>query len=296
MNPRAWDELTIAGRRRRLRSVAESALRRYGIIPDRLTLIATDTNTVYKVHGRGGPWMLRVAHAGAIEHPITQVRSEMQVLLHLSDSGIIVPRPVTAGDGSLVQVVETEGVPGARRCVLLEWLPGKIVGERIGSVTAEAYGRLAADLHGALARFTPGTEFEIVSYDNPFPFEEPIVVWDAPPSVLPKGRRRLFETTRNHVQGVIDRLSSEGGRQVLHGDLHVWNVITDRGSLGAIDFEDIMWGWPVQDIATTLYYVEGADHYPAFLDAFGTGYRARGIWPSHEDISTFMAARAMSVA
>lgn len=293
MSPMAWDELTMAGRRKRLRSVAMSALRRYDITPDRLTLIATDTNTVYKVSGPGGPWMLRVAHAGAIEHPIPQVHSEMQVLVHLSDAGIPVPRPVAATDGAFVQLVEAEGVPGERRCVLLKWLPGKIVGERVGPVIAGAYGRMAADLHTALARFAPGPDFEIVSYDSPFPFDEPVVLWDAPRSILPEARRRLFEATRDQVQSVIDRLASDGGRQVLHGDLHIWNVITDGGVLGAIDFEDLMWGWPVQDIATTLYYVEGEDRYPAFLEAFRSGYRAAGTWPSSDDIATFLAARSL---
>ena len=42
--------------------------------------------------------------------------------------------------------------------------------------------------------------------------------------------------------------------RILHNDLHQWNVRIYRGRLSPIDFEDLMWGWPVQDIATTLYY------------------------------------------
>jgi Ser/Thr protein kinase RdoA (MazF antagonist) len=288
-----WDALSAAGRRRRLRHTAVEALSRYEIAIDRLALVATDTNTVYRVDGRDGRWMLRIGIAGAIEHPLPQVRAEMRVLEHLAAAGLAVPRPVPARDGSLVQEVVVDGIPGARRCVLLEWLPGRILGERVGPRTAAAYGEMAARLHEELARFEPGPDFDIVSYDSPFPFEEPVVLFDAPRSVLGAARRRLFGETRDRVQALIDRLGAGAPRQVLHGDLHVWNVITDGSRLGAIDFEDLMWGWPVQDIATTLYYKETEPHYASFRDAFRSGYSQVAAWPSDREVATFIAARAL---
>ena len=65
--------------------------------------------------------------------------------------------------------------------------------------------------------------------------------------------------------------------RIIHGDLHQWNVRNARGVLSPIDFEDLMLGWPMQDIATTLYYFD-AENISALRDAFQTGYtrQARG--------------------
>ena len=63
----------------------------------------------------------------------------------------------------------------------------------------------------------------------------------------------MYEKAIAWAQEAIDRLqASAESMRLLHGDLHQWNVRSYRGVLSPIDFEDLMLGWPVQDIATTL--------------------------------------------
>jgi Ser/Thr protein kinase RdoA (MazF antagonist) len=85
--------------------------------------------------------------------------------------------------------------------------------------------------------------------------------------------------------------------RILHNDLHQWNVRIWRGRLSPIDFEDLMWGWPVQDIATTLYYHLN-DSFSAMRDAFQEGYTRVSPWPERYpgEVGAFLAAQGMMLA
>lgn len=85
--------------------------------------------------------------------------------------------------------------------------------------------------------------------------------------------------------------------RILHGDLHQWNVRNARGVLSPIDFEDLMLGWPVQDIATTLYYFDG-ETFAQQRAAFQSGYTRRSPWPERHpgEIDSFIAARGLGLA
>jgi Ser/Thr protein kinase RdoA (MazF antagonist) len=86
--------------------------------------------------------------------------------------------------------------------------------------------------------------------------------------------------------------------RVLHGDLHSWNVKVTGGRVVAFDFEDLMWGWPVQDIATTLYYWWGRDDFQLLRSAFRQGYETVAPWPdaTGDEVDTFIVGRALVIA
>lgn len=58
---------------------------------------------------------------------------------------------------------------------------------------------------------------------------------------------------------------------VIHSDLHQWNIRSYYGSLSPIDFEDIMWGWPIQDIGNSLYYLTTHENFTALSLSFRKG-------------------------
>ncbi len=85
--------------------------------------------------------------------------------------------------------------------------------------------------------------------------------------------------------------------RIIHGDLHQWNVRYSRGVLSPIDFEDLMWGWPVEDIAVTLYYLQDRPDYPQLLEAFIQGYQRVCPWPelTAGEINALIAARGIGL-
>jgi Ser/Thr protein kinase RdoA (MazF antagonist) len=91
----------------------------------------------------------------------------------------------------------------------------------------------------------------------------------------------------------LGRLQSEVRPHVIHGDLQMGNVMVHRGRLTAFDFEDVMRGAPVQDIAITLSYGRARPDYWEMRRAFRAGYERRRTWPIEFEgqLELLMAAR-----
>ncbi len=265
-----------------------------------MRLLAHDTNMVFGVRAADGRRLVvRVGIVGSIQHPIRQIRSEMNWLAALADSPILAPVPLETAAGERVVEIDTPGIPGPRPCVVMEWIPGHVLEADLGSGTMEAYGGLAAGLHEHGAGFVPSGEGPVPRHDEVFPFDEPVVLYDGDHRHLPPERRARFIAAAAHVEQAIAVLATESGpMQVLHGDLHIWNVLKTRRGLAAIDFEDHLWGWPIQDLGIALYYLVSRPEYPALLEAFRRGYERVRLWPERRtgELETFIMGRALVLA
>ena len=113
------------------------------------------------------------------------------------------------------------------------------------------------------------------------------------------GHRAGLENLLREAVAVTDAriatLNREQRPIVLHGDLHQWNVKLHRGVLSPFDFEDLLWGVPVLDVATSLYYVRERDDYRALASAFRSGYERRRQWVERDpgEVDRLMFARSM---
>lgn len=294
---KAFHELTSRGKAGRLRLMARKALEQYDLKVSRIRLISNDMNGIFRIDTHGGAkYILRVAlPAGG--HNIAKLRSEMIWLQALAqDTQLSIPQPLAARDGRWVIEVAVEGVPEPRLCMIFGWVPGGDLANHISVVNMTKLGRLSAELHVHAAGFESPPSFDILRFDKVFPFPEPVVLFDDTHSHLfPDGRREIYRQAVDWAQSAIDALQAAGEpMRVIHGDLHQWNVRWYRGLLSPIDFEDMMWGWPVQDIAVTLYHLWQHPQYPALRQAFQRGYQTHSLWPERYpgEIDAFIAARA----
>jgi Ser/Thr protein kinase RdoA (MazF antagonist) len=284
-----------------LRQAALEALKTYEVESPILRVMSTETNAVFRVDAVGGArYVLRVGRGGNIGHSSDQVRSETEWLLALNrDTDLPVPVPVANSAGETVTRVDVPGVPDTRNCVLFEWLPGRLLDEHLTLSNMERYGVLAGRLHEHAGSFQPSGKFSIVRYDRVFPFDEPVVLFDPARSMfVPERRRAVFAAAVERVQEAIGDLTDREPMRVIHGDLHRWNVLIGSDSICPFDFEDLMWGWPVQDLAIALYYLEREDNYFDLRAAFRTGYELIRPWPdvTGDEIDTFIAGRALVLA
>jgi Ser/Thr protein kinase RdoA (MazF antagonist) len=294
-------ELTNRGRALRLRRMALQALECYDLDVERLRLLTNDMNGIFRVDTAGGQkYIVRVTLPEG-GHGLEEIRSEMMWLAALRrDTGLGVPEPIATRDGALVTTVEVAGVPEARHCAVFGWVPGPDLADRLTLENVSKMGELSARLHAHAERFVPPEGFWIKTADSNFPFGEPVVLFDEPyRNLFPAGRRRLFQEAVERIEATIGRLFTDRrGLRVLHNDLHQWNVKVYRGELFALDFEDLMWGYPVQDIAITLYYWQGHERYASLREAFQRGYTRHNDWPEGVpgQIDTLMAGRALNLA
>ncbi len=106
----------------------------------------------------------------------------------------------------------------------------------------------------------------------------------------------IIKQVMTYAEAELERLFAQPQSPIiLHGDMHMWNVHVYRGKLFVLDFEDTMWGYPVQDVAITLMYGRFRDDYPSLRAAYQEGYSSLRLWPVQHphQIATLIAARTV---
>jgi Ser/Thr protein kinase RdoA (MazF antagonist) len=298
---RDFDSLTNRGRARRLRQVALAALAEYPLDITQVRLVTNSWNAIFRVDTPGSKYLLRICRSTQTEGGPEQLAAETAWLAALRrDTDLAVPEPVATRYGTLLVTAEAPGVPEPRHCVLFSWLRGRDLDDRLTPENVAKLGVLAARLHQYAASWEPPDGFSIQRYDRALPPVEPAILFDDEfANLLPAGRREVFRAAAEGVKEAIERLQASGEpMRVIHGDLHRWNAKVFRGRLSAFDFEEIIWGWPVQDIAITLYYFHGEAEYGALRAAFRQGYETVAPWPERYEgeIDRFIAGRALVLA
>lgn len=296
--PRDYHELTELGRARRLRTLVAAALDEYDLAPSRIRLITNETNGVFRVDTPTGRYVVRVGLSGEVGHSPAQVTTEVAWLDAIArDTDISVPRVIRTRNGAPFVTLGTPSVTGDRNVVLFSWLPGRLLGDDPPIAGVFALGATMARLHDHGAGFVVPDPAALITYDSVLPFEETDHLLRAGEELMPRRRTEMFEAARRRVSTDIAS-RDRAGLQLLHGDLHPWNVKWSRGRMSTFDFEDLMLGWRVQDVATTLYYFHGDQKQEALFDAFEAGYRSVEEWPAPDpgEIETFLMGRALVLA
>lgn len=284
-----WGDLTEAGQMRRLRPLARSAFGRYPLDIRRLRLVGGFENVVFRVDGSDGSFAVRVdLHQS---HADTDVDIEVAWLEALArDTDLDVSRVIRSVAGEPYVYEEAAGVPGARRCTVFGWMPGAPIAERMTPARYFNLGVLAARLQAHGAGFRPPAT--PMKWNRIFYWAEDIVVYDR----FAQGtkQRAIFDAAAELVESAFDRLPAEGA-QIVHGDLHPWNVHGVRDRVYALDFEDVMWAHPVQDVAISLYYEQDHPAYGDLREAFVEGFSSVALWPERYDgeIAHFETARRL---
>jgi Ser/Thr protein kinase RdoA (MazF antagonist) len=290
-----WEQLSEAGQIRRLRPLAIAALNDFPIEPLQLHLVGGFTNVIFRVDTAQGPFALRIdLHQ---HHSDGDVANELAWLSAVAaDTTLDVCRFVPARDGRRFVYTSAPGVPGNRRCVLFQWVPGRPLADNLTTDGYHKLGRLSAGLHLHGVGFEP--PHPPLTWDRIFYWPEevdPVVIFNPDMAhYFTDGRRKILDRAMAAVEEAFARLDP-AETQIIHGDLHPWNVHRYRSRVIAFDFEDITWGHRVQDVATTLFYERNHERYADLRAAFGEGYRSVAPWPVTYDgeLEHFMAARSL---
>ncbi len=295
-----FEELTNPGRARRLRRLALNALEDYDLPIRQFRLITNDFNGIFRLDTAAGEkYIVRVSLPG--ERDLVEIQSEMAWLAAIRrDTDLAVPEPVPTRSGPLVTTATAPGVPEARHVVVFSWLPGPDLVERLSEANMYKLGHLTARLHDHADQFQPPDGFWLKTYDKTFPFNEELVLFDERENIpLTPASQAVFREAVSRVDQVIESLNRDPGElRVIHADLHQWNVKVDRGQLSVLDFDDCMVGYPVQDIAVSMYYFQDLEAYPAYRQAFQDGYCSIRAWPAAapEILETLIAGRGLVLA
>lgn len=270
---------------RRLRTLAEGAISRYGIGGHKLHFINHGENTTFRVDtSRHGRFLLRLHRHGY--HSREALMEELSFLRHLTRRGLSVPEPVPTRAGRALVHVSHEGIPEGRYCDLLRWVDGRFIDESVSEKHMLALGRYM----GQLRKLSRGRKVVYRRYWDAEGLVGPEPKFgsiDFLPGITPSvqkvitsGRKAVLRNLFAYEARFPERLG------LIHADMHFGNFLVKKGGeISAIDFDDCGFGFYVYELAVPLthleYYATGRrlERFRAFLIE---GYAGAASWDEHD--------------
>ncbi len=278
----------------RLERLARRALEEFGVVPSNLSVLSTAWNTVFRVDTEEGRrYVIRVCLPFFTE---TAGREEVEYMAGVAEqSDIDVPRPVMTPAGESVVQVSIPEVPEPRVTLLFPFVEG----EMIRKPTPEdviAWGDLSARLHTFAEGWRPAGESTRPTFRKVLPFShDRLVIFEEAYGELIAPHADLLRSGLHETQKAIDEIYSgrSGPPLLLHNDLHPGNILRHGEHYTVIDFEEIMWSYPVQDAGIALFYMVHREDFGEILAGYREGYTRHRPWleENEGELDTMMVVR-----
>lgn len=266
-SPIPQDVFTIADRYpMTLYRTAHSALAAFGITGASLRALNTGFNTTYRVTVPDGTrYALRLGTNSLRD--AAGLHAELSWIQALADStDITVAPPCRTADGAPFVRVAAPSVNRDIYATLTRWLPGRLVGDKPSRAQLTAMGSLMAHLHRHTAQWSPPPGASFPSLTHILMNSTDILTTSTHACLTPALRdcmARVIERIQPHYEG----LGQSQPTQVIHADLHGYNVLWHEQRIAVIDFDDAGIGWPIQDLAICAYHLRTNPGAEAYVNA-----------------------------
>lgn len=258
-----------------LQQLAHKVLSEYPLNPISVELINYEYNATFKVVDESNDiYALRINVNS--KRTVPNVRAEIAFIQFLSqNTDLILPTPIANLAGEYLVLAQADSAKNQMPCVLYNWLLGNEVGNEPSTQQLFSLGVAMAKMHLATK------EFKLPKNSSLPVFED--VLWETTnnltndASLLDANTKDLIATTFEKITQITDDLYSKATPQVIHADLHCWNLMWHDEKIAIFDFDDCGIGLPLQDLAVTIYYLDAPDQVTAVL----AGYESIANLPSY---------------
>lgn len=272
---------------RRLRALAEEALKRYPIRVKEIHFINHGENTTFRVVARGGKqYMLRIHR----EHYHTKagIEEELAWLAHIREkTPLHAPAPVRSRKGHFLEQVAIPSIPTPRYCCLFHWVEGRFIFKSTTGAHMRELGQLMAGLHAS----SRGRKVQHRRYwhadgllGKEAKFGSIAALEGAKPADM-----RLIDSTRKEILDYLRKFERRFPERqgLIHADLHFGNFLIGENGVGAIDFDDSGFGFHAYDLAIPLTHLaylceQKKKSLRDYADALQEGYAKHGRWDAHD--------------
>lgn len=237
-----------------------------GVITE-CTLLRAYVNDVYAVKTQSGRFIIKVYRANWRTE--SELRYELDLLIHLHQCGVGVSLPIHRKDGGLLHpILAPEGL---RYIVLYQFAEGKKPSPPFSDDLYFRLGRELAKLHKASTHFK--TQHKRFHLDTEYLLDKPLR------AIKPYLRERhedweFLEKLSEKVRSQIQLIERKGlSRGVCHGDVSLDNLhIDDQDRITFYDFDAGGPGWCAYDLLGVYMYTK-FDHRQSRWDSHIRGYQ-----------------------
>jgi Ser/Thr protein kinase RdoA (MazF antagonist) len=251
-----------------LLGIAGKALQFFPLQIKDISLINNEYNVTFKVEtNEGTQFALRIN----VNSPrsIANLKAEIAWVNFLTtDARVKVPHPIATSKGDYF-VTFPHGDKGSElKCVLYSWLEGEELGDEPTPEQIRSLGAAMATLHLSSKDFKLPAGAALPDFKDPMWETEDFLL--SAKSVLDLDARALVAQALEMIKSEIDALYREHAQQIIHADLHGWNVMWHNGEIAVFDFDDCGFGLPIQDLATAIYYLDTPEQDAALKEGYAS--------------------------
>ena len=256
-----------------LSQTAREALKLYGLNTAQVECINYEFNATFKVTTDSG-------HTYALRININSTRStentqaEVEWVQSLSRNvNVNVPAPIANLSDSFVTSISHVEIGRSLNCVLYTWLEGEEIGDEPSLDQLHRIGQTLAHLHIQGAQFQLSSKAELPTFNDLLWGTEDYLFSEK--SELSASDRKLLQESADEIMKFTHVLYEQTTPQIIHADLHGWNMMGHDDLIYIIDFDDCGFGLPAQDMAITLYYLDTPEQEAALF----AGYESVKLLP-----------------
>jgi len=229
-------------------------------------------NSTYKVTVDSGQLLaLRVN----INSPRTLANLNAEVFWVNAITGVKTPKPIANSSGRFVSQAWHQASNRKLNAVLYTWLEGEELGDEPTFEQLQAAGAAMAKLHETSKHLELPADANLPDLSDFFWSGSDLLLSDD--SKLDAKERELISALKTQVDELISELATASDPQLIHADVHPWNLMWHEDEIAVFDFDDCGIGLPIQDLATALYYLDTDEQEEAFI----AGYTSVRELPTH---------------
>ncbi len=288
-----YDEMNQAEQIALLDEFARDVLVQYGITAKSLECVNHSFNTTFKLSTPDDQTLAMRISTNSRKWP-EHIWAEVQWLLELAREGsITAPVPILNLQGEPFSNHYFFYQGGNLDVVIYPWLEGEVVEDNPTDEQLFELGRSMATLHHLSKNWRPEGYANFLSVDSPLMVKRDNIFAFTESHIDPEFFKLLLAVNEQATK-VFESLRERSEPQLIHADLHFGNVIWHENKISILDFDDAGLGFPLQDLAISIFYLREGREREKHLIA---GYTSVAPFPDYEqwELEILIASRALTL-